>query len=64
MADIDVVPKHRSNTWVWILLAIVVAAILIWAFAGRSRTTVGSLDSRPHVVAATVDAGVTTQLIG
>jgi hypothetical protein len=37
MADIDVVPKHRSNTWVWILLAVVVVALLIWAFAGRAQ---------------------------
>jgi len=39
MADIDVVPKHRSNTWLWIVLAIIVIALIIWAFAGRSHTT-------------------------
>ena len=36
MADIDVVPKHRSNLWLWIVLAIVVIAVLWWAFAGRT----------------------------
>jgi hypothetical protein len=55
MADIDVVPKHRSNTWLWIVLAIVVIAVLIWAFAGRTHAAaqlqivpqaVGSLASR------------------
>jgi hypothetical protein len=56
MADIDVVPKHRSNTWVWIVLAIVVAAVLIWAFAGRSHATVGSLRVTPHAIAATFEA--------
>jgi len=35
MAEIDVVPKQRSNAWVWIVLAIVIAAVLIWAFTGR-----------------------------
>jgi hypothetical protein len=39
MADIDVVPKHRSNTWLWIVLAIIVVNFLFWAFAGRSHTT-------------------------
>lgn len=37
MADIDVVPKHHSNLWLWIVLAIVVLAILFWAFAGRTH---------------------------
>jgi hypothetical protein len=37
MADIDVVPKHHSNMWLWIVLAIVVVAILFWAFAGRTH---------------------------
>ncbi len=39
MADIDVVPKHRSYTWLWIVIAIVVLALIIWALAGRSHST-------------------------
>ncbi len=39
MADIDVVPKHRSNVWLWIVLAIIVLALIIWAIAGRAHTT-------------------------
>jgi hypothetical protein len=35
MADIDVVPKRRSLTWVWILAAIVIALIL-WAMLGNN----------------------------
>ena len=31
MADIDIVPKRRSSTWLWILMAIIVAVILMWA---------------------------------
>jgi hypothetical protein len=37
MADIDVVPKSRSYTWLWALLAIVVVALIVWAFAGRTH---------------------------
>jgi len=35
MADIDVVPKRRSSTWVWILAAIVIIAVIAWAVMGR-----------------------------
>jgi len=38
MADIDVVPKRRTNVWVWIVLAIVIVAIL-WIALGSRRTT-------------------------
>jgi bacteriorhodopsin len=43
MADIDIVPKKRSATWVWVLLAVVVLAVIIWMLMGRapSRTTRG-----------------------
>jgi hypothetical protein len=34
MADIDIVPKRRTNTWIWIILAIVVLMVL-WALFGR-----------------------------
>jgi len=37
MADIDVVPKQQSYTWLWVVLAIIVIALLIWAFAGRTQ---------------------------
>jgi len=36
MADIDVVPKGRTNVWIWIVLAIVVIAVLWWAFGHSS----------------------------
>jgi hypothetical protein len=35
MADIDIVPKRNSMTWVWVLLAIVLVAFLVWAMMGR-----------------------------
>jgi hypothetical protein len=36
MADIDVVPKHRSNAWVWWVIAIVILLLILWwAFSSR-----------------------------
>ena len=34
MADIDIVPKQRSYAWLWVLLALVILAVLWYAFAG------------------------------
>jgi len=39
MADIDVVPKRRSLSWVWILAAIVIVAVILWAVMGNRDTT-------------------------
>ena len=36
MADIDVVPKHRSYTWLWVLAVMVIAALIL-LFVGRPR---------------------------
>jgi hypothetical protein len=30
MADIDIVPKHRSRAWLWTILAIALLFIIIW----------------------------------
>lgn len=57
MADIDVVPKGRSNTWLWILLAILfLAALLMLVFAGRAdaATTLQQVDRTIHTPASTV----------
>jgi len=38
MADLDVVPKHRSSMmWLWIVIALVVVVALWFAFSGRSQ---------------------------
>ena len=54
MADIDVVPKPKSNVWLWyVLAAVVVAVILFMLFGGRSDASrsVGELiDNPPFVV--------------
>jgi hypothetical protein len=47
MTDIDIVPKHRSRTWLWVLLAIVVLAVL-WLMMSRGTTpTTGLLAPTP-----------------
>jgi hypothetical protein len=40
MADIDIVPKQRSYLWLWILLALVILAVLWYAFAGGTDEVV------------------------
>ena len=52
MADIDVVPKHRSSMWVLIVLAIVVIAVLVWAFAGRTHATTRLRHGAPQTLAS------------
>jgi bacteriorhodopsin len=46
MAEIDVVPKSRSNIWLWIIVALIVVAIL-WVvmsrMSGTSANRVGEL---------------------
>jgi len=43
MADLDVVPKHRSSmTWLWILIAVVVIVALWFAFSGRNSQATGT----------------------
>ena len=59
MADLDVVPKHRSNlTWLWILIALVVIVALWFAFSGRNSeaTRTGQLTapSAPVVASAAI----------
>lgn len=57
MADIDVVPKRRTNTWVWIVLAIVVIAVLFWMFGSRARSTAARTSVPPAVAAVLSPAG-------
>ena len=55
MADIDVVPKAKSNVWLWYILAAIVAAVILFMlFGGRSDAsrTVGELPDNPTFVVA------------
>jgi len=51
MADIDVVPKHRSLTWLWVILAVIVVAVVWWALAGRTHNATGLLLTAPFASA-------------
>jgi hypothetical protein len=54
MADIDVVPKSRSNIWLWVVLAIIVVAALWFLFArnGTNRTA-WEISAAPQIAALT-----------
>ncbi len=46
MADIDIVPKHRSRLWIWIVIAIVIIVALWLAFgSNRAANRTGALES-------------------
>ena len=54
MADIDIVPKERSYTWLWIVLALVILGVLWYVLAGRGDQPAGVpgsyLAPQPEVV--------------
>jgi hypothetical protein len=49
MANIDVVPKHHSLTWVWIMIAAIVVIALWWILARSSApgNQTGQLEPPP-----------------
>jgi IS1 family transposase len=51
MADIDVVPKHRSNVWLWIVLAVIAVAVVAWALSARSPSTGQLFQAEPEHLA-------------
>jgi hypothetical protein len=54
MADIDIVPKQRSSMWLWVTLAIVLAALLLIWWAMQEPAPVAFLapaDAAPVVAA-------------
>ena len=58
MANIDVVPKQRNSmAWLWIVLAIVVIAVLIWTFARKNHNAAAQLQPSPaHLASVFVPA--------
>jgi bacteriorhodopsin len=40
MADIDIVHKKRTSVWLWVVLAIIVLAVIVWwlAMSGQPQT--------------------------
>jgi len=43
MADIDIVPKHSSRAWVWVILVIALVVLAIW-FMNRQPARSTSVD--------------------
>jgi hypothetical protein len=58
MANIDVVPKQRhSMAWLWIVLAIIVIAVLVWSFARKNNNAAAQLQPSPvHLASVFVPA--------
>jgi len=54
MADIDVVPKHRSYTWLWVLLAVIVIVALIWVVGARPQRVTELLQPGQSIAAVGV----------
>jgi len=48
MADIDLVPRHRSAAWIWWLIAAIVIILLIaWAVSGNRHATSPATELQP-----------------
>lgn len=43
MADIDIVPKRRTSTWLWVAIALIVLAILFFWLMGSTPTQISGL---------------------
>lgn len=58
MADIDVVPKRSSSSLIWVLVALAIAALLLWFLFGWGADTppdtIGSLWPAPSTEVAEV----------
>jgi hypothetical protein len=55
MADIDVVPRKRTNTWLWIILAIVAALVVFALINAGAPDRISLIDvPSPHSLSPTV----------
>jgi hypothetical protein len=59
MADIDIVPKHRSRSMMWVLLVIAVIALLAWMMMRQSPSPAGSVRA-PAAAIASLDVATPT----
>ena len=56
MADIDVVPKRRTNIWLWIVLPIIVALVMLALMGGFSNDAANRVGKILHHSFETPDA--------
>jgi hypothetical protein len=57
MANIDVVPKRKTNAWLWWIVAAIVIAVILFVLLGGSfgvANEVGELFNAPTIVSASV----------
>ena len=53
MTDIDIVPKHRSRTWLWALLVIAAVLLVMWLItSGGTGQRTGARERVPAGAAA------------
>ena len=53
MADIDVVPKGRTNVWAWIVMVLVIlAALILWVVTTRADSFTASQQFDPSLIAS------------
>ena len=63
MADIDVVPKRRTNVWIWILLALVIVAVLFMLVAAGRADASTTVQQYDHTIPLSSNAPAGTLLL-
>ena len=62
MADIDIVPKERSYTWLWVVLALVILAVVWYMVSAGGSDQPRGMGLRelvtPSMAAAPVDGSI------
>ena len=57
MANIDVVPKKKTNAWLWWIVAAIIIAVILFVLLGGSfgaANEVGELLNAPTIASASV----------
>jgi len=51
MADIDIVPKHSSRAWIWVVLVIALVVLAFWFMRRQpARSTTAERAGAPHAM--------------
>jgi hypothetical protein len=56
MADIDVVPKKRTNTWLWVILAVLAVLLVLWMMGMFAPETTGPVSQSIGIGPTATDA--------
>ena len=63
MADIDIVPKQASRTWIWVVVVLALIALAFWFF-NRQPTRTTRADGPGATYAANHPAPITLTTVG